>query len=136
MACIFERSHNGVPDIDPEQHELVIHGLVKQPLKFSYNDLLRYPSVTRICFIECSGNSFFNSNLMPEPQQVPVGHLHGLISNAEWTGIPLSVLLDEAGVSPEGKWLLAEGADAAGDESQHSLRKSHGRRDARALSKW
>lgn len=110
----FERSHNGVPDIDPEQHELVIHGLVKQPLKFSYNDLLRYPNVTRICFIECAGNSFFNSNLMPEPQQVPVGHLHGLMSTAEWTGIPLSVLLDEAGIKPEGKWLLAEGADAAG----------------------
>ena len=120
----FERSHNGVPDIDPEQHELVIHGLVKQPLKFSYNDLLRYPSVTRICFIECSGNSFFNSNLMPEPQQVPVGHLHGLISNAEWTGIPLSVLLDEAGVSPEGKWLLAEGADAAGMSRSIPLEKA------------
>lgn len=110
----FERSHNGIPNIDPEQHELVIHGLVKQPLKFSFNDLLRYPTVSRQCFIECAGNSFFNSNMVKEPMQVPVGHLHGLISTAEWTGIPLSVLLDEAGVKPSGRWLLAEGADAAG----------------------
>ena len=109
----FERSHNGVPDINPEQHELLIHGLVKNALKFSFNDLLRYPTVTRICFIECAGNSFFNSNMVPEAQQVPVGHLHGLLSTSEWTGIPLSVLLDEAGVDPKGKWLLAEGADSA-----------------------
>lgn len=109
----FERSHNGVPDIDPEQHEFVIHGLVDRALKFSMNDLLRYPTVSRICFIECAGNSFFNSNLFPEAMQVPVGHIHGLLSAAEWSGIPLSTLLDEVGVQPEGKWLLAEGADAA-----------------------
>ncbi len=120
----FERSHNGVPDISPEQHELFIHGLVKQPLKFSYNDLLRYPTITRICFIECAGNSFFNSNLVPEPQQVPVGHLHGLISTAEWTGIPLSVLLDEAGIEPHGKWLLAEGADAAAMSRSIPIKKA------------
>ena len=63
----FERSHNGVPAIDPEKHELFIHGMVSQPLKFSYNDLLRYPTTTRTCFIECSGNGLFNSNMVAEP---------------------------------------------------------------------
>jgi sulfane dehydrogenase subunit SoxC len=110
----FERSHNGVPAIDPEKHELFIHGMVSLPLKFSYNDLLRYPTITRTCFIECSGNGLFNSNLFTEPKQLPVGHLHGVMSTAEWTGIPLSTLLDEAGIDSGATWLLAEGADAAG----------------------
>jgi len=109
----FNRSHNGVPDIDPKSHYLLIHGLVKRPLKFDMNALLRYATTSRICFLECSGNSFFNSNLFPEPKQLPVGMLHGLVSAAEWTGIPLATLLDEAGVKPEARWVLAEGADAA-----------------------
>ncbi len=110
----FERSHNGVPEIDPEKHKLLLHGLVERPLEFSMDSLLRYPMVSTICFIECAGNSFFNSNLFKETMQVPVGHLHGLISAAEWTGIRLSTLLEEVGADVKAKWLLAEGADAAG----------------------
>jgi sulfane dehydrogenase subunit SoxC len=110
----FERSHNGVPNIDPEKHRLLIHGLTKNPLEFSVESLLRYPMVSTICFIECAGNSLFNSNLFPEAMQLPVGHLHGLISSAEWTGIRLSTLLEEAGADLNAKWILAEGADAAG----------------------
>jgi len=120
----FERSHNGTPDIDPEQHTLTIHGKVAQNLSFSMSALLRYPMVSKICFIECSGNSFFNSNLFPEAMQVPVGHLHGLVSAAEWTGVPLSALLDEAGVDADASWLLAEGADAAAMSRSIPLSKS------------
>ena len=74
----FERHHSGVPDIDPAQHELLIHGLVRRPLKFSVEALLRYPTVSRIAFVECSGNSFFNAAL--EPPQKSCGAIHGLIS--------------------------------------------------------
>jgi sulfane dehydrogenase subunit SoxC len=109
----FNRSHNGVPDVDPEKHTLLIHGLVERPLKFDMDAMLRYPSVSRIYFIECSGNSFFNSNLFSEPKQMPVGMIHGLVSAAEWTGIPMATLLDEAGIRPEARWVLAEGADSA-----------------------
>jgi len=108
----FERHHSGVPDIDPAQHKLLIHGLVERPLTFTMDALMRYPTVTRIQFLECSGNSG-RSNLTAQPQQAPLGALHGLVSCSEWTGIPLSVVLDEAGIKPEGKWVLAEGADAA-----------------------
>ncbi len=107
----FERHHSGVPDIDPAQHELLIHGLVRRPLKFSVEALLRYPTVSRISFLECSGNSFFNA--ASEPPQKSCGAIHGLISCSEWTGIPLAVLLDEAGVDPKGKWMVAEAGDAA-----------------------
>ncbi|WP_415400842.1 sulfite dehydrogenase [Tateyamaria sp. SN3-11] len=110
-GLFFERHHSGVPEIDPDQHAFVIHGLVQRPLKFSVSDLLRYPMVTRTAFIECAGNSLFNS--LDEPQQRSAGEIHGLIGNAEWTGIPLAALLDEAGVDPAGQWLLAEGGDAA-----------------------
>jgi sulfane dehydrogenase subunit SoxC len=108
----FERHHSGVPDIDPGQHRLLLHGLVERPLTFTMDALLRYPTVTRIQFLECSGNSG-RSNMSPEPPQAPLGAMHGLVSCSEWTGIPLSILLDEAGVKPGAAWVLAEGGDAA-----------------------
>jgi sulfane dehydrogenase subunit SoxC len=107
----FERHHNGVPQIDPDQHRLLIHGLVKNPLSFGVDDLLRYPLVSRLCFVECGGNS--NAGWHEEPIQTPVGYFHGLASCSEWTGVPLSTLLDEAGLLPEARWLIAEGADGA-----------------------
>jgi sulfane dehydrogenase subunit SoxC len=107
----FERHHNGVPDIDPDQHRLLIHGLVEQPLIFDMASLARYPMVSKIQFLECSGNSGGNNNA--EPPQQTAGGIHGLISCSEWTGVPLGLLLEEAGARPEGRWLLAEGADAA-----------------------
>ena len=107
----FIRSHSGSPDIDPKLHRLHIHGLVERPLRFSLEALSRYPMTTRIYFIECSGNSL--RALSPQPAQVPAGGMHGNVSCNEWTGVPLRVLLDEAGVQPQAKWLLAEGADSA-----------------------
>lgn len=107
----FERHHNGVPEIDAARHELLIHGLVRQPLLFRYEDLLRYPMESRIVFLECSGNS--GALNAAEPAQISAGQLNGLVSCAEWTGVRLSALLDEAGVLPTARWVQAEGADAA-----------------------
>ena len=107
----FERHHSGVPDIDPAQHKLLLHGAVRRPLTFSVESLLRYPTVSRIQFLECAGNS--GQNLGPQPPQAPCGVIHGLMSCSEWTGVPLSILLDEAGVERGNDWVLAEGADAA-----------------------
>jgi len=107
----FERHHNGVPEIDPAQHELMIHGMVKRPLAFSLESLMRYPMETHIRFIECSGNSGVLNQ--PQPQQVTAGELNGLLSCSEWTGVKLSILLAEAGVTSAAKWVIAEGGDAA-----------------------
>jgi sulfane dehydrogenase subunit SoxC len=107
----FERHHNGVPDVDPEKHELFIHGMVKRPLGFSLDALTRYPMETQVRFIECAGNSGIFSS--PQPAQVTAGELNGLISCSEWTGVKLSTLLGEAGVAKGAKWVIAEGADAA-----------------------
>ena len=106
----YERHHNGVPDIDPGAHRLWLHGLVKRPLRFSMDSLLRYPLRTQTCFIECGGNS--NAGWNPLPIRAEAGYFHGLVSNSEWTGVPLSLLLDEAGLDKRAKWLIADGADA------------------------
>jgi len=107
----FERHHNGVPQIDPAQHRLLIHGLVRRPLRFGMPQLYRYPMVSRTCFIECGGNS--NSGWHEEPMRAAAGHLHGLVSCSEWTGIPVKILLEESGVLEAAAWAIAEGADAA-----------------------
>src|SRR6201996_2941236 len=118
----FERHHNGVPDIDPEAHRLLIHGLVKRPLVFTLDTLMRYPMESRIAFIECAGNSALLNQ--KEPAQVGVQPIHGLLSCAEWTGVRLATLLEEAGVDPSAQWLLAESADAAGMSRSVPLAKA------------
>ena len=116
-ALHFERHHAGIPDIDPSSHRLLIHGLVDRPLELSLAELRRLPAESRIHFLECSGNS----GALWQAARVAAPHTtrgtaqstHGLTSSGEWEGVPLSVLLNEAGVRPEGRWLVAEGADAS-----------------------
>jgi sulfane dehydrogenase subunit SoxC len=104
----FERHHAGVPDLDAATHEILVHGLVEHPLVFTLADLRRYPSQSHIYFVECSGNSRVEwSGSAPDPQQSA-----GMMSCSEWTGVPLSALLEEAGLQPEAKWVVAEGGDA------------------------
>src|SRR5437588_5211723 len=106
----FTINHSGLPDIDPAQHRLVIHGLVRQPKLFTLETLARYPMVTRQHFVECGGNSA--AMFSNEPLQATLQGLHGLVSNAEWTGVLLSTLLEETGVDPKAAWMLPEGADS------------------------
>ena len=105
----FTIVHGGVPDIDPEVHRLAIHGLVKRPLIFSLETLLRYPMTSRVAFVECGGNSA--PLFSPQAIEADVQALHGLVSCAEWTGVKLSTLLDETGIDPKATWFMAEGAD-------------------------
>src|SRR5213594_3006895 len=95
-GLIFERHHAGIPDIDPATHKLVIHGMVKQPLLFSMDDLLRYPSVSKFHFMECSGNTLAD---WTKAASTTVQQTHGL--------------LDEAGVAAGARWVLFEGADGS-----------------------
>jgi sulfane dehydrogenase subunit SoxC len=103
----FEVSRGGMPIIDPAQHTLTIHGLVERPLKLTVEDLMRFPAVNRIHFLECRGNSQWEWH---QPMQ-NVQQTHGLLSGSDWTGVLLSTLLREVRVKPEAKWIVAEGAD-------------------------
>jgi sulfane dehydrogenase subunit SoxC len=107
-GLFYERHHGGVPTIDPEQHRLMLHGLVERPLIFTMDDIRRFPSQSRIHFLECSGNPVYT-----KPYGKTASDLVGLLSCAEWTGVSLKLVLQEAGLRPEAKWLVAEGADAA-----------------------
>lgn len=107
----FERHHAGVPTIDPATYRLLVHGLVDRELVFTLDDLMTLPSVTRIHFLECSGNGRLGyKGIKPDlsPQNID-----GLFSNGEWTGVPVKTVLAEAGVKSGAEWALAEGGDAA-----------------------
>jgi sulfane dehydrogenase subunit SoxC len=105
----YERHHSGIPTIDPAAHRLVIHGLVDRPLSLSMAEIRRLPSVSRILVLECGGNS---AGEWAPTTGADVQRSYGLVSGSEWTGVPLSLLLAEAGVQPRASWVIAEGADA------------------------
>ncbi|WP_417566558.1 sulfite dehydrogenase [Marinobacter sp.] len=109
-GLVFERHHGGVPDIDPEQHQLMLHGMVDKPMIFDMAEIKRFPQVSMKRFLECSGNTLTE---WKKPTGKTVQDTHGLLSCCEWTGVPLSTLLRAAGVRDKASWILAEGADAA-----------------------
>ncbi|NBV88531.1 MAG: sulfite dehydrogenase [Betaproteobacteria bacterium] len=107
----FERHHQGWWDIDPSKHRLMINGLVANPRVYTMDDLMRLPSVSRIHFIECGANTAMEWGNVAVPT---VQYTHGMISCSEFTGVPLSVLLEDAGYDRrQGKFVLAEGADGS-----------------------
>jgi sulfane dehydrogenase subunit SoxC len=107
----FERHHSGIADIDPEQHRLMINGLVDKPLIFTVADLKRFPGrVNRVYFLECAANGGMEWR---GAQLNGCQFTHGMVHNVMYTGIPLKAVLDEAGIKTNAKWILAEGADAA-----------------------
>ena len=107
----FERHHAGMPEVDPHQHRLMIHGLVSNPRIFTMDDIVRFPSVSRIHFIECGANTGMEWSRVAVPT---VQYSHGMLSCSEWTGVLLSTLLDEAGIDRrKARFVLAEGADGA-----------------------
>lgn len=108
-GLFYERHHGGIPEIDPAQHRLMIHGLVERPTVFTVDDIKRYPAESRIHFIECAGNPPYT-----KIKAKTAGELVGLASCAEWTGVALKTVLDDVGLKPDAKWVIAEGADAAG----------------------
>jgi sulfane dehydrogenase subunit SoxC len=106
----YHASH--FPEIDAAHHRLTIHGMVDRPLSFSMEELKRLPSVSRVHFVECHANSSpMIHNAGNQYMGLPVQFIHGMASNSEWTGVPLSVLLNMAGVKKGASWLVYEGGD-------------------------
>jgi sulfane dehydrogenase subunit SoxC len=99
-----------VPSLDASRHELLISGLVERPLVLTRTDLMRLPTVSRVYFIECAGNSW---QLHAGKSVSSVQESHGLVSCSEWTGVPLREILKEVGAKSSARWVVAEGADAS-----------------------
>ena len=117
----FEVHRGGVPDIDPHKHRLLIHGMVDRPVILTMDEIKRLPSVSRVHFLECSGNTL--SEWQAATSTIVQG-THGLTSCTEWTGVLLSLLLREAGMQRGATWILAEGADATGNERSIPIAKA------------
>jgi sulfane dehydrogenase subunit SoxC len=122
----FTRIHDGIPTIDPATHTVLIHGLVDRPMEFTLADLKRFPSVTRVHFVECSGNGR-QAYRAPKPTMTPQ-QVEGMTSNSEWVGVPVATLFNEVGVHHDANWFLAEGRDAS--RLARSVPVSKGRDDA------
>jgi len=118
-SLFYTATHRGafVPDINPNEHRLMIHGMVDRPLTFTMDELKRLPYVSRIHFVECLGNR-------ASPSHKTVQEAHGLTSCAEWTGVPLSLLLKEAGIQNAASWIVAEGAEEVKGSSSIPLAKA------------
>ena len=111
----FERHHQGWWDIDPSKHRLMVNGsddsMLKRPMVFDMDEIMRLPSVSRMCFIECGANTAMEWNNVAVPT---VQYTHGMISCSEFTGVPLITLLEMCGADlKRGKFVLAEGADGS-----------------------
>jgi sulfane dehydrogenase subunit SoxC len=119
-ALHYEVHRGGVPDIDPAKHRLLIHGMVDRPVILTVEEIRRLPSTSRILFLECQGNTMLQWRA---PTAKSVRQTHGSTSCSEWTGVPLSLLLREAGVQKDAAWILAEGADGSGNERSIPMAK-------------
>ena len=111
----FERHHQGWWDVDPTRHRLMVNGsdpsLLKKAMVFTLDDLMRLPAQSRFHFIECGANTGMEWGNVAVPT---VQYTHGMLSCSEFTGVPLRLLLDMAGVDyRRARYVLAEGADGA-----------------------
>ena len=121
QGCAFERHHSGAIELSKPDYRLMINGLVDQPLVFTYEDLERFPRVTRTFFLECAANTGME---WAGAQLNGAQYTHGMIHNMEYTGVTLRTLLEEAGVKPEGKWVYVEGADASSNGRSIPIEKA------------
>jgi sulfane dehydrogenase subunit SoxC len=111
----FERHHQGWWDVEPAAHRLMITGsderIVRRPLVFTMDELMRLPPVSRFHFIECGANTGMEWGNVAVPT---VQYTHGMLSCSEFTGVPLKLLLEMAGADAKrGRFVLAEGADGS-----------------------
>jgi len=115
-ANFFVRDHTATPLIDAEIWSLSVLGTGlrgSDPVRFSYQDLLDLPARTVVSFIECAGNgrSFFTTQ---QGEAVPgTPWLLGAIGVAAWRGVPLPIILERSGITPQAVDVMPYGLDPA-----------------------
>jgi DMSO/TMAO reductase YedYZ molybdopterin-dependent catalytic subunit len=105
--AFYVRSHFPIPEIDKKNWRLSIEGEIEKPFELSYDDLLKLEARKIPVMLECAGN---NRNFL-EPKVKGVQWGLGAVGNAEWTGVPLSILLDRAVIKSSAHDVVLEGAD-------------------------
>jgi len=109
-GLFFTRTHNGVANIDPNKHRLMIHGMIEKPIVLTMDDIKKYPRESVIHFLECPSNGAAE---WKAPQFNSLQFVKGMMSCTEWTGVRLKTILADLGIKPEAKWMLAEGGDGS-----------------------
>src|SRR5215471_19187830 len=117
----FERHHGGIAEIDPNDYRLMLHGLVDKPLIFTLDELKRLPRINKIYFLECAANSGMEWR---GAQLNGCQYTHGMVHCVQYTGVPLKLLLEQAGLKPNAKWIMVEGGDAAAMNRSIPLNKA------------
>ncbi|MCI0462633.1 MAG: sulfite oxidase [Gemmataceae bacterium] len=118
----FVRNHFEMPHLDSDTWQLLIEGCVERPRAWTWDELAALPERSVFATMECAGNG--RSFLHPLPHGVPWGA--GAIGHAEWTGVPLRLVLQQAGLRPEALEVVFEGHDT-GTESDHPARMAFAR---------
>ncbi len=121
QGCAFERHHSGAIELSKADYRLMVNGLVDRPLVFTWDDLARFPRTTATAFCECAANGGMEWG---GAQLEGCQFTQGMIHNMEYVGVPLRLLLEEAGVKPEGAWIFAEGHDASSNGRSMPLEKA------------
>jgi len=103
----YVRTHFPIPKIDKNRWRLRVEGEVERPFEINYGELIKLESQKIPVTLECAGN---NRNFL-DPKVKGVQWGLGAVGNAEWTGVPLSILLDRAGIKPSAREIILEGAD-------------------------
>jgi DMSO/TMAO reductase YedYZ molybdopterin-dependent catalytic subunit len=104
----FVRGHFPIPKVDVKTWRLKVEGAVDKPFELTYEELNSLPTRSLTVTLECAGNS--RVNLVPALAGLQWGN--GAVGNAEWTGVPLSAILDKAGVKDKAVEVILEGADS------------------------
>ena len=107
-GLFFSRSHGGTAHIDPNEFRLMINGMVDKEIVLTLDQLKKYPRVTRTHFIECPANG---GQEWRRPQYNSLQFAKGFMACASWTGVYIKTILEDLGIKPEAKWMLAEGSD-------------------------
>ena len=112
-----------MPNINPAEHTVIVHGMVDRPTVFTMDDIKRLPSVSEVHWIECTGNSglmhyrmLLGNKKAGRTDVSVIQGMHGRLSCSEWTGVRLSTLLNLVGVQKGASWAICE----AGDNIHHA----------------
>jgi DMSO/TMAO reductase YedYZ molybdopterin-dependent catalytic subunit len=106
----FVRSHFGPPPSLPAQWTLTIDGAVQRPVTLTLDEIRKLKATTQTITTECAGNGRGKFQL---PKTAGVQWQYGAVSTAQWTGVPLGVVLERAGLTAEARHLWMEGLDQA-----------------------
>jgi DMSO/TMAO reductase YedYZ molybdopterin-dependent catalytic subunit len=107
-ARFYVRNHFQIPDLEQASWRLCVGGLVERRLSLSLAQLRAMPSASAVVTLECAGNGRAGLDPPAPGEQWDVG----AVSTAEWTGVPLTEVLDRAGIAAAAREALFRGADS------------------------